>query len=828
MDLSIPVLDFATARAKEVASLMNDVLTSKPKKKCLFQKLPNHMRRRIASRDPKRVPRRLRTQNQNSVTKTKSKKVHKSKPKDLREEYASRSKPDRIWLENHIWFAKRFKMDILWGYHIPIYCHDKKIGSSHEAVTNRAMLQDLSYYSCIELEGSQEELLKELTFLVDSSRGNVFASKMYLDGAKEGHCVIHHPKCYPYKAIGPVSFLWRPVYDIQNCKYLTEIPSDIKRKLWIWCHPSCHDELNKVFLDIFCLKEVDRSNTYDKPLPFACKLTFIKLEKSFRKEKIYASELVKMTLLKNTLVRLRLIGPMSQIVLSEVLKLADVTDSVSPDLSKNQESCNGSFSKRMKLDDNVLDKSQPLWWNLYYKNETFQKLHEKKGELMDCLSDSQSESYVVPRSVVGLTVRDPRMCTTRKKEEKKEYSNEERFKLYKSLGEFFVPEIADSALWNEDIRDEVTATKISDKEINDERSNCIIAPVLGRKENRIPVLIIHQKGINGFGYGWDLIAPSGWNSEFFRTLVHKGGRPAGLRDLHFINLEAGIPNFPCSYPDTIAGAAYEEKLRIDYLTKYYKRPKSQRPNFQSFGITTPFFMCWKTLVCDWMKELYKEDISNLFPSLDNLGLLKDDGNVPLNSSLEFYVFRKPEIRHLNNLCQSLNRMPRNGLSSEEKRKLLGIFNNFVTSLDSQIPFCQSLIPVKLRCLNKGRPAEHAGIYLLNEDDIEELKSNPRFCGPSEHNHSGGKKDNMHKMSLERPQVQSLIGDSSRLMIGYISEGGFSSLIGQGFGIGHCTAIGFLSMIKRCLNADLKPFVLIREQHGFKYRVSMIEIIEGYL
>ncbi|GFS53124.1 hypothetical protein TNIN_113402 [Trichonephila inaurata madagascariensis] len=820
--MSINVLQFADARSREIASLMDTALSSKKKKKCLFQNVPNYMRRRGASQDPKRIPRQLRVQNKNSVAKTKPKKVHKSKPKDLREEYASRSKPDSTWLENHIWFAKRFKMDILWGYHIPIYSHDRKLGSTHQAATNHVMLLDMSYYSCIELEGFQKKLLKKLAYLTDKSREDVFASNMYLDGSKEGHCVIFHPKCHPFKAIGPVSFLWKPIYDIQTHEYLTEIPANTKRKLWIWCHPSCYDELSQVFIDIFHLKEVDKSVTDDKLWTFACKLTFTKLARHFRKEKIFASELVKMTLLKNSFTRHRLIGPMSQTILSRVLSLADIND--------NEESENGSSPKRIKLDNNV-DESKPLWWDLYYKDETLQELHEKKGELMNYLSDFQSQSYVVPRSIIGLTVRDPRMAIIRRKEEEKEeHKSEERFELYKDLEEFCSPEIADSALWNEEIRNEVTATKMSDKEINDMRANCIVAPGLGRRENRIPVLIIHQKGANGFGYGWDLIAPSGWSSEFFRTLVFKGSRSVGLRDLHFINLEAGLPNFPCSYPDTVAGATYEEKLRIDGLKECYKHPKSQRPNFHSLGITTPFFMCWKTLVSDWMKELCKQDISNLFPFRDNLGLSKDNegDHVPPSSGIpEFYVFRKPEIRLLNNMCQRLNRMPSDGFSGQEKKKLLEVFNNFITSLDPQIQFCRSLIPVKLLCLNKGTPTAHSGIYLLSDNDVEEIKKDPKFCGPSEHDHKKGKKDTS-KVNLERPQVQSLIGNSSRKMIGYVSEGGFSSRIGQGFGIGHCTAVGFLSMIKYCLDANVKPFVLFREQHCFKYRLSMIEIIDSYL
>ncbi|GFT29962.1 transposon Tf2-6 polyprotein, partial [Trichonephila clavipes] len=78
------------------------------------------------------------------------------------------------------------------------------------------------------------------------------------------------------------------------------------------------------------------------------------------------------------------------------------------------------------------------------------------------------------------------------------------------------------------------------------------------------------------------------------------------------------------------------------------------------------------------------------------------------------------------------------------------------------------------------PTAHSGIYLLNDDDVEEINKDPKFCGPSEHDQKKGKKDTS-KVNLERPQVQSLIGNFSRKMIGYVSEGGFSSCIGQEVG-----------------------------------------------
>ncbi|GIX67533.1 hypothetical protein CEXT_632121 [Caerostris extrusa] len=88
MDHSVNVLQFADARASEIGTLMYETSKLSKKKKTYFQRLPNHMRRRGASQNPKRVPRKLRESNQAQAVKTLQKKIHKKKPKDLQKEYA--------------------------------------------------------------------------------------------------------------------------------------------------------------------------------------------------------------------------------------------------------------------------------------------------------------------------------------------------------------------------------------------------------------------------------------------------------------------------------------------------------------------------------------------------------------------------------------------------------------------------------------------------------------------------------------------------------------------------------------------------------------------
>ncbi|GIX67531.1 hypothetical protein CEXT_632111 [Caerostris extrusa] len=719
-------------------------------------------------------------------------------------------------------------MDTLWGYRLPIHSNDKKLGFSHISVEHYAMLQDISYYCCIQLEGTLEKLLPELELLTDNS-SDVFSSKIFLEGTKEGHCILYYTKNYPFKAIGPVSFFWRPTYKEER---------PLQRQLWIWCHPSCKEELVQVLAELFCLTEIKASNSKsanDVSSNEACSKTLFS-------ETVFESKYVRMMVL-HSLVRYRLIGYKAQTILTNALNLADLTDKLDIDNEPSQ--------KRLKLDDQ--EDNSKTWWESYYSNIQHMDFHMKKGELLDLLQYHCSRSFVTPGSIIGLTVKDPRIhLQITNCEAEKEKRDEKDFKLFEDLKKSFTPEIADSALWDKDIRNEVNATKISTKEINEERSKQIVTEtqlcllnsptvlkfylqknlfiesllhyLFRKKENLVPILIIHQSNGNGFSGGWDLIAPAGWSREFWHLLLQKGARPTGLRDLHFINLEAGCPNFPCSFPDTTAGMEYEEKLRINDLTKYYKHPKSKRTNFSIFGVINPFFMCWETLIHDWMKEVIKN--TDEFPFIENLGLPKNEVLSDATSA-KFYVLRKG-IRAMNEICCSHNMGKK--LSDKHRDKLLELFNILVKSFNPAMQVYKSLILVRLLCLNKGVPSKHAGIYLLNEQDMEDVKSMKAFMGPTEPKHCVEKKNKVLSsgkvQSLERPEIQTLISNSSRKMIGYISEGGYSRLEGKGCGIGHCTTLGFISMAKKCFEGNLKPLVLIREQNNFTYRLASIEVIEN--
>lgn len=65
---------------------------------------------------------------------------HRRRPKNLLEEYQRRQRK-HVWLETHIWHAKRFKMEDRWGYRLPLHSTDKGIKASYRATQHYCQIQ---------------------------------------------------------------------------------------------------------------------------------------------------------------------------------------------------------------------------------------------------------------------------------------------------------------------------------------------------------------------------------------------------------------------------------------------------------------------------------------------------------------------------------------------------------------------------------------------------------------------------------------------------------------------------------------------------------------
>lgn len=263
---------------------------------------------------------------------------------------------------------------------------------------------------------------------------------MYLEGTREGNCVLYKQNQYPQQPICPVTFLWRPKSEQEPL-----------RQLWIWCHPSSFEELWKELEA--CLSLSEKCEVQDISVELSCsiedmrkgqtladianssmlnnnskedKISTIseegpkqddrskepketqdktkkqKSKKQTSTEKASEEKFVKvinrksqigkvfMTSLKDRLVRHRFIGPESQKILAQTLRIADI-------MFNNKETS--------------------YWWKEYYEDKKHSLDFNQQREFWDGVAQCQSAAELSPHAVIGLTVRDPRVIRAMKRNE---------------------------------------------------------------------------------------------------------------------------------------------------------------------------------------------------------------------------------------------------------------------------------------------------------------------------------------------------------------------------------------------------------------------------
>ncbi|KAJ3214886.1 hypothetical protein HDU67_001088 [Dinochytrium kinnereticum] len=98
--------------------------------------------------------------------KKKSRKTRR-KPSNIMEEFGTRSKEDRLWLETHLWHAKRMHMITIWGFKIAEHPNEKGERATYRASQHQCVLNDVSYLRCFELKGRVEEIISCLKTVLD-------------------------------------------------------------------------------------------------------------------------------------------------------------------------------------------------------------------------------------------------------------------------------------------------------------------------------------------------------------------------------------------------------------------------------------------------------------------------------------------------------------------------------------------------------------------------------------------------------------------------------------------------------------------------------------
>ncbi|XP_063780241.1 ribonucleases P/MRP protein subunit POP1 [Pseudophryne corroboree] len=879
---------FAQARAAEINAMVKAV-SQKSSNSLVFQSLPRHMRRRAMGHDIKRLPRRLREIAKKEIEKSvhQKKEQPKSKCRKARRRHGNlqlefnRRQRKNVWLETHIWHTKRFHMLKKWGFCLADRPTMKSYRACYRAMSNRCLLQDVSYLCCVELMGKEEALLQALSRLCSIDTGPSFAAVACLAGKRQGSLTLYRADKYPEETLGPVTFIWKP-----RC-----VPESTceTRQLWIWMHPGLKQDILKE-LRLVCVCEDRPDNAVSSPelapapaqeeKPAGVKKAGKKRkakdnkgEKAVPVKRIigdgtraipepyrWTSTQTKITIRDLTMefVRYRLIGPYSHCVLTSTLHAAS--------LHKETENP-GPHS----------------WWADYCKSPDNVQLHNRQESLFQLLQGIESPAQLPFGTILGLTVGDPRLNLPNKRTTIfPSVENYEDGDKVKSLVKSGVPvECAQSLIWSPDVRSHVLDNKIPEQEMNRLRSELLVPGSqlhLGNSESKIPVLLIQQPGKvtgrerPGWGSGWDICLPKGWGMAFWIPLIYRGVRVGGLQQALQHCQYMGAPFVPGDFPDTPAGVQSAQETADCLLGKYTRRPPAKRTNFIKHGILAPFCCPWDQLTREWEIRARTETELPAVKQQEHSALSEDtcgaktevQDDIKAESSAAagtgshvvqgegatcgrgFSVLRNKKI--LRTLSTCFDPFSREGLKARalSSQQMSTLLNTFLRD------FPRSLVWVRLSMVTKGNPELHSLICIPSEQDLLHLQRMKSFHGPEEAMHSDPFKNKIMKLKKDMKKAKSkskqdpekaetkeascerltlglwpsplpeVTTHCSRVLLGYVTHGNFSMVAGCGEALGFVSLTGLSHMLSRQLR-DKMEYVLIRCPTSFQYRFAKLSI-----
>ncbi|KAJ8394600.1 hypothetical protein AAFF_G00044030 [Aldrovandia affinis] len=767
----------------------------------------------------------------------------------------NRRQRKNVWLETHIWHAKRFHMVKRWGYCLgdrPTY---KCYRACYRAMSHYCLLQDLSYYCCVELQGPEEVLLRALSRLTSSETGPTFAAGLCLSGRRQGSAVLYRADQYPRQTLGPALFLWRPTFE-----------GSAHRQLWLWIHPSLKQDLLPELQTVCQCSEavvqptpVPRPAPTPDPAPDPAPGPMVRADRAQppgrkRKRKrdeegsggdtvpakkilgdgtrspltpvawSSASTGIVIRDLTMEIMRYRLIGPQSHSVLTDALTPASDCEAA----SKSETSC--------------------FWWPEHCKEEGNMSLHREQADVFHLLKGLCSTGEVPGGSVLGLTVDDPRLNLPGKRIKvapviQPQGEGEDEGRRRELMVQGIPAQCSQSALWDQAVRDNVTHNKISEQELNRMQSELLVPGSRLRPtppQSRVPVLLVQQPGkqvgqeMGSWGAGWDLLLPKGWGMAFWVPLVYRGVRIGGLQEALKHSQNKGASHFPHDFPDCPASSRFLEEQEAQLLDKFKRRPPAKRPNYIKHGSLAPFRCPWQQLAEEW-EMILREGAEGDLPVPQEV-TSHPDSTTPPPSRVTVLRSRKA-VRTVSAWCRptcSRGQRWRRPVRATQPEQL---------SPATAAALCRahprSLVWARMSLLKKGRPTLHAMICIPTPEDIEMLRQDPACCGPQEPRHrdhfksrakrrtkghkpAGSAHEPAEPGSASTHEPADVTSHCSRVTLGWVTQGDFTLSAGCGEALGYVSLSGLLHALSG-QPADLRGLVLLRNPASLQYRFAKVTI-----
>lgn len=457
-------LRFATSRSVEIAAMTESILRPSMTR-LIFQTLPVHMRRRVMSHNCKRLPRKLRVAHLDQLKKSglppkqkRPSRKYRRRPGNLLQEY-NRRKQNNIWLETHIWHAKRFHMISRWGHKIAFSPCDKAFRACYRASSAHCLMQDMSYYVPIEINGQLADIKNVFQNITNSVCHLGICSKAYTSGSREGFIHLYRPNQFPFDYIGKINYLWQP-------------GEDLLRTLCLFVHPALIKEV-KLILNELCLSNSDNDSIPEKRRKIANGI----------KSNIHIKYLDQFFNI------FRLTGPNSQAVLTKSLKCIKNLDQIKTN----------------------------TWVATHFANSGAELRLEEKAQYWQNIQLASSPAQLPAHIVLGLVVRDPRLSRPQLRTKAINIKSE----MLSTETLLSVPNyLATSSLWNLDILQTIKDNRLSNAQFIDRITKTQIVPGEVYEDDpelqSIPVVLVQRSGSQNSDY-----KKIGKILHYYLFLVHK-------------------------------------------------------------------------------------------------------------------------------------------------------------------------------------------------------------------------------------------------------------------------------------------------------------------
>ncbi|KAI9906110.1 hypothetical protein PsorP6_014251 [Peronosclerospora sorghi] len=575
----VQVLEFAQARASELAALhalsQHPAVADRTDRKLETQK--NARRRRANAFNSYKLPRRLRTKSSSSTSSVPPAprcRKHRRRPHALlqaRTHASGAMSPRSLWLPSHCWHAKRMIMTDQDGYMLAAHRADKSVAAALQSVRHNVLVHDTSYYGVVELVGAFHCLGTVIEHLVAPDETSACLDARVVAGQGEGAGMLYHPDAFPFGAIAPVTFIWKPADEEE----------DTRRHVWLWIHPAAFQEAMAA-IETVCV-QVRREapiELYDRRGDFC---------------------------------RLKLRGRRADDVLRKILvekREPHRVNATKPYEKRGQHAITSLCVHDPRLVRWTARSSDPVATDVSLLHEpstafvpTGEIRSPVSGSNLACPDADEPDTRAILKELEAFVT-----WTTTSAAAKAPWScNHVRTASEKSSAPATRIDNEDeklpcSGLWSSSKRLERQQTFRPDHHLNakvfqtrQEGASGLASTALDLEAPSLDLVVITKHEPYPHTSGYDLVCLPCHVVGFLHALVAAGAFVVGLEEDAALCTVLHTPSFPRDYPDTRAGQRYWNRRAHELERAYKRKPTAKRVNYAKLGVASPFQPDWNVL-----------------------------------------------------------------------------------------------------------------------------------------------------------------------------------------------------------------------------------------